>query len=184
MKTQIKRILCDLWNAATLSVNLLRGHHPNGRTRRVASTVNHIEQILASDAFLQSVCDCTPQVYELSKSQTEKAVIVWLHFRETSVTRTNLFNAIQIVMRKSSDASLLTSFEAIEVVPYCGANIAGSGRIVRAIVYATALPQVAALAIADFMPTQDRTHAGWYANSKPVPGVVFSWYRNPSEIPE
>lgn len=146
------------------------------------SIVNNIEQILASDAFLQSVCDSTPYVKELSKSQTEKSVIVWLHFNKTSVTCTNLFNAIQIVIKKSSDTSLMKSFEAIEVVPYCGANIAGSGRIVRAIVYTMALTQVSALTIADFMPTQDRTQAGWFVNSKPIPGVIFSWYRDPNEI--
>ena len=144
-----------------------------------------MEKLLASDNELRSLLESDPTVAELPfrKSDKQKMVVIWLHFREEFLTRRNLVKAIQMSIRKTHEQSLLKIYEEIGVGSFIGENVAGEGRVICVSVEKKAFSSVLSLPQDDFMGRQDATYEGWYANAIPIDGVRVSWYRNPNDIP-
>lgn len=148
----------------------------------VKSTAARLEKMLATDEFLQSICDYSPKVYELpfQRSESDKFLIVWPHMREDAISSHNVIYAAQRVVRIAEAASLLKGYKGIEVVPFAGRNVGGDGRIVRVSVYERAFTAALLLVEKDFIGVEVPGYSGWY--TRPIDGVDVLWYRNPAEI--
>ncbi len=146
------------------------------------SSLPSIETLLEQDPYLQSISESVPQAYEIpyKRSETKKFVIIWIHLRERCLSHQNIVNAIKTIIRSVVNNVSLGNYEGIEVVPYFGENVDGSGRVVRVSVEKSALTQVLMVPTADFRGKSLQDYSGWYA--KPIDGVYVSWYKNPTGI--